>query len=94
MRAQSCAGEALRPIEPGPSLEDIRRRYQLDRVTRLSANESPWGPFPEVVEAMKAALDGLNRYPDGACNELRALLAEQLGVDAEHSSSATVRASC
>jgi histidinol-phosphate aminotransferase len=30
---------------------------------------------------MKAALDGLNRYPDGACNELRALLAEQLGVD-------------
>jgi len=73
----------LSPYRAGPTLEDIRRLYELDRVSRLSANESPWGPFPEVVEAMKAALDGLNRYPDGACNELRALLAEQLGVDAE-----------
>jgi histidinol-phosphate aminotransferase len=73
--------DQLTPYRAGPSLEDIRRRYQLDRVSRLSANESPWGPFPEVVEAMKAALEGLNRYPDGACNELRALLAEQLGVD-------------
>ena len=40
----------------------------------------PWGPFPEVIEAMKGALDGLNRYPDGACSELRGLLAERLGV--------------
>jgi histidinol-phosphate aminotransferase len=74
--------DQLSPYRAGPTLEDIRRLYELDRVSRLSANESPWGPFPEVVEAMKAALDGLNRYPDGACNELRALLAEQLGVDA------------
>ena len=49
-------------------------------MAELSANESPWGPFPEVVEAMKAALEGLNRYPDGACDELRGLLAERLGV--------------
>jgi len=75
--------DQLSPYRAGPTLEEIRRLYELDRVSRLSANESPWGPFPEVVEAMKAALDGLNRYPDGACNELRALLAEQLGVDAE-----------
>jgi histidinol-phosphate aminotransferase len=73
--------ENLTAYRAGPPLEDIRRRYELDRVSRLSANESPWGPFPEVVEAMKEALEGLNRYPDGACNELRGLLAGQLGVD-------------
>lgn len=72
--------EKLTPYRAGPPLEDIRRRYRLERVSRLSANESPWGPFPEVVEAMKAALDGLNRYPDGACNEVRELLAERLNV--------------
>jgi histidinol-phosphate aminotransferase len=72
--------EKLIPYRAGPPLEDIRRRYHLERVSRLSANESPWGPFPEVVEAMKGALDGLNRYPDGACNELRGLLAERLNV--------------
>jgi histidinol-phosphate aminotransferase len=73
--------EKLTPYRAGPPLEDIRRRYQLERVSRLSANESPWGPFPEVVEAMKSALDGLNRYPDGACSEVRGLLAEQLRMD-------------
>jgi histidinol-phosphate aminotransferase len=72
--------EKLTPYHAGPPLDDIRRRYQLERVSQLSANESPWGPFPEVVEAMKAALEGLNRYPDGACSELRGLLAERLGV--------------
>jgi histidinol-phosphate aminotransferase len=72
--------ERLTPYRAGPSIEDIRFRYHLERVSRLSANESPWGPFPEVVEALKAALDGLNRYPDGGCNEVRGLLAERLGV--------------
>ncbi len=72
--------EKLTPYRAGPPLEDIRRRYDLQRVSRLSANESPWGPFPEVVEAMRDALDGLNRYPDGSCNELRGLLVERLGV--------------
>ena len=59
----------------------------------MSANEVPWGPFPEVVEALKAALGGLNRYPDGACAELRALLAERLGVSRATCASATGRAS-
>jgi histidinol-phosphate aminotransferase len=72
--------ERLTPYRAGPSIEDIRARYHLQRVSQLSANESPWGPFPEVVEAMKAALSGLNRYPDGGCNEVRGLLAERLGV--------------
>ncbi len=75
--------ERLTPYRAGPPLEDIRRRYHLQRVSQLSANESPWGPFPEVVEAMTAALKGLNRYPDGACNEVRGLLADRLGVAEE-----------
>jgi histidinol-phosphate aminotransferase len=46
----------------------------------LSANESPWGPFPEVLDALKASVEGLNRYPDGSCGELRQALAERLRV--------------
>ena len=75
--------ERLTPYRAGPPVADIRTRYRLDRVARLSANESPYGPFPEVIEAMKAALDGLNRYPDGSCSELRALLAQRLNVPEE-----------
>lgn len=75
--------EKLTPYRAGPPIADIRRRYQLDTLARLSSNEVPWGPFPEVIDAMKAALDGLNRYPDGACNDLRTLIAERLGVEEE-----------
>lgn len=73
--------EKLTPYKAGPPLADIARRYELRRIAQLSANESPWGPFPEVVEAMKAALEGLNRYPSGGCDELRRLVAQRLGLD-------------
>ncbi|MCE5253485.1 MAG: histidinol-phosphate transaminase [Actinomycetia bacterium] len=72
--------EKLTPYRAGPQMADIRRRYRLERVARLSANEVPWGPFPEVVDALKTALDGLNWYPDGGCSELRGFVAEHLGV--------------
>ena len=75
--------EHLTPYRSGPPVEDIRRRYRLERLARLSANESPYGPFPEVIEAIKAVLDGLNRYPDGACGDLRKLLAKELRVEEE-----------
>ena len=72
--------EKLTPYRAGPPSAEIRDRYHLGRLAELSANESPWGPFPEVVEALKAALDGLNRYPDGSCGELRRALAGRLRV--------------
>jgi histidinol-phosphate aminotransferase len=72
--------EKLTPYKAGPPLVEIARRYELQRVAQLSANESPWGPFPEVVEAMRASLEGLNRYPSGGCDELRSSVAQRLGV--------------
>ena len=75
--------DKLTPYRAGPPLAAIRHRYGLNRVVKLSANEIPWGPFPEVVEALKRAVEGLNRYPDGSCGELRSLLAERLSVPEE-----------
>lgn len=75
--------EKLTPYRAGPPIADIRREYHLDRVVKLSANEIPWGPFPEVLEALRAAVETVNRYPDGNCKELRGLLAERLGVGEE-----------
>ncbi len=49
-----------------------------DDVVDFSANLNPYGPSPAVREAVaKAPLD---RYPDRDCLELRAALAESLGV--------------
>ena len=49
---------------------------------RISANESPYGPIPAVIERMGAAFARANRYPDVEGTELRRLLADRLQVPA------------
>lgn len=49
---------------------------------KLSSNENPFDPIPEVVAAI-AASTGVNRYPDAAGVDLRERLAERFGVRTE-----------
>ncbi|HQG03524.1 MAG TPA: histidinol-phosphate transaminase [Thermoleophilia bacterium] len=69
--------------EPGQPLELVMRRFGLSEVVKLASNELPVPPFPEVQEAIIAAIDGLNRYPDGHCTDLRAAIAAHYGRDGE-----------
>lgn len=50
-------------------------------IVELSQNESPFGPSPAAVEALKAAVPLLNRYPDGSGTVLREALARRHGLD-------------
>lgn len=50
---------------------------------RLSANESPYGPIPAVVERMGTAFAQVNRYPDVEGTALRRLLADRLQIPAD-----------
>ncbi|WP_288864531.1 histidinol-phosphate transaminase [uncultured Corynebacterium sp.] len=54
-----------------------------ERAIKLSSNESTEEPLSSVIEAMRAALGGVNRYPDMGAVQLRAALADHLGVVAE-----------
>ncbi|HEY2301052.1 MAG TPA: histidinol-phosphate transaminase [Acidimicrobiales bacterium] len=70
--------------EPRPDL-GLREGYhsaQVDVEVRLNANESPFPPPPEWLEALHAELDAtaFQRYPDRAAWELRAALADLHGV--------------
>jgi histidinol-phosphate aminotransferase len=72
----------LAPYLPGKPLADLEREYGIVGAIKLASNENPY-KLPESVQA--AVIDGLNdlqRYPDGAGFELRAALAQQLGVPA------------
>ncbi len=71
--------DAMTPYEPGQPLELVMRRFGLSEVVKLASNEFPLPPFEEVKEAVIAALDDLNRYPDGHCTDLRAALAQHYG---------------
>jgi len=74
--------ESLRPYVAGLSADEVRKRFQLDRIDKLASNENPLGPSPRAVEAMQRSLDKLHLYPSGGI-ELRARLAElfELKID-------------
>ncbi|MDQ1513082.1 MAG: histidinol-phosphate aminotransferase, partial [Microbacteriaceae bacterium] len=49
---------------------------------KLSSNENPFPPLPQVVEKVASALE-FNRYPEGAAVPLREKLADRHGVSLE-----------
>lgn len=56
----------------------------FDRVIKLASNESPMGPSPKAVEAIKKTADsGLQLYPDPSCGALRQAIGEIHGLNPE-----------
>jgi len=53
----------------------------VEKVYKLSSNESPLGPSPAAVAALAAAAHDLERYPDGASRLLREAIAGTYGLD-------------
>jgi len=72
--------EDIKPYEPGRPISLVEKELGITKAIKLASNESPYGPFPEVIEAMKAKLSNLNRYPDGGSTFLREKIAEKLDV--------------
>jgi histidinol-phosphate aminotransferase len=67
---------------PGKSLRQAQRESRVTCI-KLASNESPFGPSPRAVEAMKAVLTECNFYPDNDAGELRQKLAERHHVESD-----------
>jgi histidinol-phosphate aminotransferase len=74
---------ALRPYEPGKPIEEVQRELGVEPV-KLASNENPLGPSPKAVAAVRAALEELNRYPDGSCWAVGQKVAARHKVGADH----------
>lgn len=73
----------LVPYSPGRPIEEVQRDFGFDEVLKLASNENPLGPSPLALQAIREGLQGLHRYPDGGCRELREALGRNLGVKPE-----------
>lgn len=73
---------AIAPYSPGKPIGELAREMGLDpaHIVKLASNENPLGPSPLALEAVRACLPDLARYPDGAGFELKAALARRYGV--------------
>src|SRR5262249_51945255 len=66
------------PLRPAPAYHVP----SYPNAIKLDANESPYQLSKKALDAVAATLTrDLNRYPDAASNELRAVMAKRLGVE-------------
>jgi histidinol-phosphate aminotransferase len=74
---------ALSPYVVGRPIEEVVREHGIDpsEVVKLASNESPFGPFPGVVDAVAEIIAGSNRYPDNDAWDLTEALSKELGVE-------------
>ena len=53
----------------------------VDRIFKLSSNETPLGPSPKAIAAYNAIGRHLEDYPDGSASELREAIGRVFGLD-------------
>lgn len=73
----------LQAYPPGKPIEELEREIGVRDSIKLASNENPLGPSPRAVDAIRNALGGLHRYPDGSAFYLTRRLAERHGVSPE-----------
>lgn len=71
----------LPPYQPVYPLDVLAEElgYQTDQLVKLDANENPYGPLPEVLEAL-ANLKTVHIYPDPESRQIKSLLAKHHDV--------------
>lgn len=71
----------LSAFDPGPSPEEIMKKYRLKRIIKLDSNENVYGASPQVGKALAETSLQPARYPDCRNHALRAALSAKLGVN-------------
>lgn len=64
----------IHPYEPGKSVSDVVKKYQLEKIIKLSSNENTRGPSSKVVRTIKNFNDW-HVYPDGDGQALKKKIA-------------------
>ncbi len=53
----------------------------MEKVFKLSSNETPLGPSPKAIAAFQSAGTNLQDYPDGSSTALREAIGKAMGID-------------
>ncbi|MBX3597505.1 MAG: histidinol-phosphate transaminase [Rhizobiaceae bacterium] len=75
--------------QPNPGVMDIEAYVPgkssahpgVEKVFKLSSNENPFGASPKAIEAVKAASERMEFYPDGRATKLREAIAKVHGLN-------------
>ena len=73
----------LPAYRPGKGAAQAEAEHGITGAIKLASNENPDEPIDPIVEAVRRAADGLNRYADHRATAVREALADRLGVDVD-----------
>jgi len=65
---------------PGKNAAQAEAQHGISDAIKLASNETPWPPLAAVVDAVREAASGVNRYADHRATGLRNRIAEWLDV--------------
>lgn len=68
----------LSAYKQGMQIDEVKKKFNLDRIVKLSSNENPYGYSNKVDEAL--SIHQLELYPDGYAYELRVALCGKYNV--------------
>lgn len=76
--------ESIRPYMPGKPVQEVERELGIKNALKLASNESPLGPSPRAMEAVREYVDQLHVYPEGGGYYLCQALSRKYGVPAKN----------
>jgi len=74
----------LVPYKAGKPIAELARERSLSRIVKLASNENPIGPSPLAVQAIKEAVQDINRYTDPLSHDLVMAIAAKYAVQPNH----------
>lgn len=74
----------FQPYIPGKPIDEIKRKFKLQKVDKLASNENPLPPSPQVLKVIKDNLKNINLYPDGSGYSLKQAIAKKYKVKTEN----------
>jgi histidinol-phosphate aminotransferase len=72
--------QKIRPYVPGKPIAEVERELGLTGTIKMASNESPLGPSPKAVDALRGFLDQIHIYPEGSGFYLREALGRRFGI--------------
>jgi len=70
---------SFEPYEAGLSMEEIRKKYGLEKVVKMASNENPYGVSDKVLQRIKESASQSSRYPQSCNPKLVQALATYFG---------------
>lgn len=69
---------------PGRTIEEIKKKYNLNKVYKLASNENLYGPSPKILEEIYKDLEDIKFYPDSECRQVKQKLGEKYNIGTDY----------